>query len=139
MHSYQELFSESFARTMLDEVHCKALLEAFVARFFIRLERIESLFRGLNTVERGKILHGSILQMSAFASTGFRTHKGLQELAERHRTMAITRQEYDFWLECLIQAVAESDPFFESEIGDAWRISMAPGIAYMLLHAPVTV
>jgi len=40
----------------------------------------------------------------------------------------------NLWLDCLIQAVKESDPDFTHEIESAWREKMLPGIQVMKSH-----
>ena len=38
---------------------------------------------------------------------------------------------YDTWLDCLIQAVRKHDVQFSSEVEEAWRTTLRPGIEYM--------
>ena len=38
---------------------------------------------------------------------------------------------YDSWLECLVKAARKYDADFSSEIEDAWRGALAPGIEHL--------
>ena len=38
---------------------------------------------------------------------------------------------YEAWLDSLIATARESDPDFDDELELAWRVVLAPGIAYM--------
>jgi hemoglobin-like flavoprotein len=56
----------------------------------------------------------------------------LSRIAERHHEVGITADLYPYFVESLVRAVAEHDPEYTADLGDAWRTSLAPGIAFML-------
>ena len=51
---------------------------------------------------------------------------------QRWRLIVAPRPElYDFWLDSLLRSAREFDPQFNSEIDQAWRQMLQPGIEYM--------
>jgi len=56
----------------------------------------------------------------------------LERIAARHQEIGVTGDLYPNFIESLVRAVAEHDPEYSSELGDAWRSALAPGIAFIL-------
>jgi hemoglobin-like flavoprotein len=57
----------------------------------------------------------------------------LQGVARRHsrKDLDVRPELYDVWIDCLVQTVAEFDPSFGSQVEDAWRQVVGPGIAFL--------
>jgi hemoglobin-like flavoprotein len=57
----------------------------------------------------------------------------LERLAERHGPgeLNIPAEHYTLWVDALLVAVKQHDPQFTDDIGEAWKVSLAPGIRYM--------
>ena len=57
-------------------------------------------------------------------------HAHLQRIAKLHNRngLDIRPHLYDLWLDCLLQAVRESDPLFTHETERVWRRRLEPGI-----------
>lgn len=56
----------------------------------------------------------------------------LQRIAERHTEVGVTEDLYPFFVESLVRSVAEHDPQYTAELGDAWRHTLAPGIKFII-------
>ncbi len=108
------------------------------------LERFYELFMDSSPVVYGKLKHmnmahqkimvkSSLHIMMAMASGGLQQQKALQELAELHsrRQKDVRPELYDLWLDAMIKAAGESDPQFNAQIEQAWRIALMPGIEFM--------
>ena len=108
------------------------------------LERFYELFMDSSPVVYGKLKHmnmahqmimvkSSLHIMMAMASGGLQQQKALQELAELHsrRQKDVQPELYDLWLDAMIKAASESDPHFNTQIEEAWRIALMPGIEFM--------
>jgi hemoglobin-like flavoprotein len=73
------------------------------------------------------------VMLVAAGTTSGPAHKELRKLADRlgRSGLGIKPEWYDFWLDSLLQAVAEHDPDYTPELADAWRESLRDGIELM--------
>ena len=57
----------------------------------------------------------------------------LPRLAALHNRegLDIRPELYDDWLDCLVEAARRHDPLFSPDLEEAWRETLAVGIAYM--------
>jgi hemoglobin-like flavoprotein len=55
----------------------------------------------------------------------------LDRIADRHLEVGVGDELYPFFVDSLIRTVAEHDPEYTAEVGEAWRVAMAPGLEYM--------
>jgi hemoglobin-like flavoprotein len=57
----------------------------------------------------------------------------LERIAERHSRaqLDIKPETYGLWLNCMLQAVKEFDPKYDSGVDSAWRHALAKGIEFM--------
>ena len=78
------------------------------------------------------MLAQSLHEMVDFATSRVASDR-LGRVADRHsrRQRDIPPELYEVWLDSLIRTVREMDPLFCEEIELAWRVVLAPGIAYM--------
>jgi len=131
--SYLTLFNESYARVALDPSRLEQLVARFYEHFLSRSERAQDLFQRVDMDTQRAHLRGGLLHVGSFVTTGLHASSTLCRLATSHQAMRLTRADYDLWLECLIDAVGEVDPPARADIADAWRITLAPAISFLLL------
>lgn len=55
----------------------------------------------------------------------------LARIAERHHHVGVTPDLYPSFVESLVRAVSEHDPQYTAEVGEAWRMALEAGIAFM--------
>ena len=55
----------------------------------------------------------------------------LDRIADRHLEVGVGEELYPFFVESLVRTVAEHDPEYTPEVGEAWRVAMEPGLEYM--------
>lgn len=121
---------DSLSRCIVDP----AFLDRFYEKFMASSKEIEAKFAQTDFDRQKKVLQDSLFVMlvSAGAKGGL-ARKELSKLAERHsrENLDIKPEWYESWLDSLVEAVAETDPSYSEEIGEAWRSSLRPGIAYL--------
>ena len=74
-----------------------------------------------------------IMAMAAESTSDAFAWKELDRLAAGHARgkLDINPRFYESWLECLLAAAKKHDPEFTPDIEQAWRESLAPGIAHL--------
>ena len=55
----------------------------------------------------------------------------LDRIADRHLEVGVGDELYPFFVESLVRTVAELDPEYTPQVGEAWRVAMEPGLEYM--------
>jgi truncated hemoglobin YjbI len=133
--SYLDLFTESYARVVLDPSRPEQLVARFYEQFLSRSELAQELFQNADMDKQRANLRSGMLHVGGFVSTGLQPTIGMRSLAASHQGMQLTRADYDLWLECLVDAVGEVDPPAKVDVADAWRIALAPAISFMLLSS----
>ena len=56
----------------------------------------------------------------------------LERIALRHQEIGVVEDLYPSFVESLVLSVAEHDPEYTPELGEAWRAALAPGIAFFI-------
>jgi hemoglobin-like flavoprotein len=107
----------------------------FYAFFMDSSDEVREKFSKTDFKVQTRVLADSFWAMSV-AAQGPRTSAAwadLPRLASRHSRsdLDIRPGLYDTWLDCLIQAVRKHDVHFSSEVEEAWRTTLRPGIEYM--------
>ena len=129
MIDYEQLFNDSFERV-------RARGDRFYARFyelFLSADpRVAQRFAHTDMAAQRQMLHESLAYVVAFSAKK-QAGTYLQSVAHRHgdADLAIPRELFELWLECLLQAVGELDPRFNDDVQSAWRVMLAPGLAFM--------
>lgn len=108
------------------------------------LERFYEMFLASSPEVAAKFAHTDFRKQRRALMAAFYEHIGaangspealahLQELAVRHsrRGLDVRPELHDLWLECLLKAVAEHDPKFDAKVENAWRTTLARGMAIM--------
>lgn len=132
MSSLAQIFDQSFQRATARRVCDADFFEAFYERFLAADPRIAEKFAHTDMAHQRSMLKKSFHYMANFyVSTELNAY--LERIAERHgpHQLDITADLYDSWLEALIAVLREFDDQCTGEVELAWRVVLAPGIAYM--------
>jgi len=128
--NYRKLFNNSFQRAIVPDSN------RFYKRFYQLLiaadPQIEKLFVKTDMNRQIEMLMQSMTYVMSFSAT-LKPSSEMRKIAKMHGIgkLAIPAKYYDIWLDCMIGTVREFDPKFDKYIETAWRVMMAPGIAYM--------
>ena len=124
-----EAFHDSLSR-------CQASRD-FIARFYDKFvgshPAVAAKFAGVNMRKQAAVLHASLHMVVLASQNNEAAELYLSKIAEKHARsrLDIAPELYDFWLESLMETVAESDPHYSAAIERAWRDILASGIAFM--------
>jgi truncated hemoglobin YjbI len=127
---YTVLFSESYLKTVLSDPD--GFFGLFYQLFRKADPQVEKLFSATHMERQRSMLEESLLHMIDFSRSrvpGARI-KGLAAY-HGHNHMNIPARLFDLWLECLLTALRERDPELDLDTETAWRVTLAPGLAYM--------
>jgi len=133
MSNYNKIFSRSLNRAVTADPD--RFFSRFYERFVPSSPEITGLFENVDMKRQKKIIESSLAYMSEFAAFLTETEY-LKRLGERHsrRDVNIAPALYEVWLDTLIETVEEYDPEYDEDVRVAWRVVLAPGIAYMKAH-----
>ena len=132
MKDYLTFFRESCHRVMDSEIQRDEFLDTFYETFISRSDEIAVKFARTNMQRQKEMLYQSLHHMLDF-SVQRKASEELRRIAERHSVSQINVEPrmYDIWLDSLIDTAQSFDPRFTEEVELAWRVILAPGIAYM--------
>ncbi len=132
MKNYLELFLDSLYRAWVDPEQQQDFLTRFYETFMARSSEIADHFARTDMERQKAMLAQSIHEMVEFSTTRVASER-LRQVAIRHnrRERDVVPELYEAWLDSLIATARESDPDFDDELELAWRVVLAPGIAYM--------
>lgn len=105
----------------------------FYRNFFRACPEAEPLFVRTNFRRQHKLLRHAIGLLLAFPSQPATEPTILKRVADRHssRELKIKPSLYAPFVDSLVQTIGEHDPEFDAATEDAWRRTLAPGVAYM--------
>jgi len=132
MKDYLTIFHESCHRILESETQRDEFFEAFYEAFMSKSDEIAAKFEHTDMQRQKEMLHQSLHHMFDF-SMRRKVSEELRRIAERHSASQINIEPrlYDIWLDSLIDTVRMFDSLFAEEVEFAWRVTLAPGIAYM--------
>lgn len=132
MKDYLTFFEESYRRIMESESERDEFFDAFYETFISRSPDIAAKFAHTDMRRQKEMLYRSLRHMLDF-SIERKASEDLRRTAERHSRSQINVEPrlYDIWLESLIETAQLFDARFTEEVELAWRVILAPGIAYM--------
>jgi hemoglobin-like flavoprotein len=106
----------------------------FYRNFFQNCPGVEPMFAQTDFERQNKLLRHAIGLLLIFPNQPADEPTILSRVAERHgpTDLNIDPELYPGFVESLVQTVAEHDAEFDTAVEDAWRRTIAPGIAYML-------
>ena len=107
-------------------------MRSFYERFLGSSDEVREKFEDVDMERQFQMVTDSLYVLAVVAEDAHGPEV-LAGLADRHsRKGADVRPElYDLWLAALMKTVAGFDPEFGPEVEEAWRETLAPGIAYM--------
>jgi len=131
MQNYVLAFKDSYSRVASAKVNAK-FFDRFYELFLASDESIATKFDGVDLDRQKQMLKASLTEMTLF----FVDHNitsYMRALATVHSKSGrnIEPQLYDRWLDAVIAAVNELDPYANEHVELAWRLVLAPGIAFM--------
>ena len=123
-----ELFNDSLER-------CSAnadFLRRFYTLFLASSGEVAKKFEHTDFRRQTRLLRTSLYIMM-LSSDDPELGAHLERLAKLHGRagLDIKPELYDVWLDCLLRAVAEFDPMFDTQSAGAWRRVLQPGIDFM--------
>lgn len=132
MKNYLGFFLDSLYRATGGESQQHDFLTRFYELFLESTPDVAAHFRDVDMERQKKMLGRSLQEMTDF-STSRAANEHLRRTAFRHSRWErdISPGLYDLWLESLIATAREFDLEFNEEVELAWRVVLAPGIAYM--------
>jgi len=130
---YRKLFNESYIRTVLNDQD--EFFAHFYKRFMQAHQDISRIFANTNLDRQISMLQESLLYMIDFANSEVASPR-INRLATLHgaSNMNIPARIFELWIDCLVETVQERDPQFAPEIATAWRVVLAPGLAFFKAH-----
>jgi hemoglobin-like flavoprotein len=108
----------------------------FYRNFFVACPEAEPLFARTNFTRQHKLLRHAIGLLLSYPGQHPEELNILSRVAERHsrRDLDISPSLYPAFVDSLVKTVREHDAEFDDSIEDAWRQTLAPGVAYMQRH-----
>jgi len=108
-------------------------LDRFYELFLASSEEVREKFQNTNFERQKESLRMSLYMMLTAREWCVACDGHLEEIAERHsrRDLDIAPHLYDLWLACLLQAVSEFDPVYDTDVAAAWKAALGPGIQLM--------
>ena len=129
--SDSDVFRASLKRCLADN----QFLHGFYELLMASSPEVREKFKNTEFPRQTRVLADSlfIMAVAAESKADAIAWKELDRLAERHsRTGLDIRPDlYGIWLDCLLKVAGRYDDEFSPEIEDAWRNSLAPGIAHL--------
>lgn len=132
MSNYDEVFAASFRRVLGEGAYSPAFTDRFYTRFLATSNEVAQRFAHTDMGQQKTMLHDSLVLLVDF-NQNRRLSPQMARLAEVHsrKGQDITADLYTLWLSALVNTVKEFDGDFNDEIELAWRLTLAPGIAYL--------
>ena len=121
------LFLDSFERCIQIDRFIKVFYEIFIGSS----EEIPVFFVETDFAKQRRILKASLYEMVAVSARRTADPSALSALTQRHRELKIQPHHYELWMQSLISAVAECDPYFNPDIARVWGDAFQVGINYM--------
>ena len=132
MTRYDQVFAESYRRVLGEGSYNPDFISEFYRIFFSKSQAVADKFANTDMNVQKTMLHDSLDILVEFYKSGIIT-KGLERLGKIHGKQQhdIPKDLYSLWLDSLVEALYQISPEFTKEEELAWRLVMAPGIAYI--------
>jgi len=125
-------FAEHYRRVFGDGHYDPGFIARFYEIFMGQSPDVARRFQHTNMSVQKTMLHDSLHYLLHFGhSRSARDY--IARIADSHGRSAhdVPPDLYDLWETSLLKAVRERDPNFDDEVELAWRVALAPGLAYM--------
>ena len=124
-----------FEESLLRCVACPGFLDRFYDRFLASSPKIAVKFEKTDFDRQKMIVRESLFKILRAAEDGPEEGpaRHLDDLAYRHSVhdLDIGAEFYDYWLDSLLETVAECDPDYGTPEEEAWEEVMGVGIRYL--------
>ncbi len=133
--NYQSIFNESFERVLGIDSDKDHFFDLFYEIFIDSSEKVAAKFENTDMERQKVVVRSSLYHMMHFYAAK-ESSEYMDQLAESHGKSAknIEPELYDLWLEAMIETLKECDPQYGRKVELAWRVVLAPGIAFMRFH-----
>ena len=132
MKNYLESFLESLYRVWGDPARQEEFLTCFYETFTSQSPRIAAYFEETHMERQKAMLAQSVHEMVEFSTTRVASDRLCQvALMHNRQERDVAPELYDVWLDSLIATARQFDDDFNDGLELAWRVVLAPGIAYM--------
>jgi hemoglobin-like flavoprotein len=114
-----------------------AFLDLFYERFLASSPRVKEKFAKTDFARQKRALMASFhLMLLAAEDEEHGPEKYLRDIAAHHgkAQLDIGAQDYDLWLDSLLETIRECDPECDTEVEQAWEKVLSVGIGYLLDH-----
>ena len=130
---YKNIFHDSYLRCVVSDQD--AFFKHFYELFTAADQRVSELFANTNMERQISMLQESLLYMIDFANSKTASIR-MQRIAIYHGSneLDVPSHLFDLWMDCLVSTVRERDTRFEPDVEVAWRVFLAPGIAFAKSH-----
>ena len=134
----RELFAASYRRCTQN----RSFMQRFYDIFVGSSPAIAAKFEHTDMRHQARMVQVSLVMLLAAVEGRDEGLQHLERIAKIHGRAQhdIPAAMYESWLDCLLQAVREYDPYCQEQVEQAWRTILAPGIEYLKAHydQPVT-
>jgi truncated hemoglobin YjbI len=130
---YRRIFQESYLRCVVSDQ------DGFFLRFYQRFteadEGVSRVFAETNMERQISMLQESLLYMIHFSDAKLGEDR-MRRIASYHGSdgMKVPRHLFDLWMDCLVETARERDGEFDSDTEIAWRVFLAPAVAFVKAH-----
>jgi truncated hemoglobin YjbI len=133
MQRFDEIFAASYSRVMGSGAYNPRFIARFYDLFLGSSATVSLLFARTDMSRQKTMLHDSLVTLVDFSARKLISPQ-MEHLARVHgpTAHAIPPHLFQNWLDCLVETVREMDPEATPEVELAWRLILAPGIAYLL-------
>jgi hypothetical protein len=130
---YRKIFHKSYLRCVVSDQD--AFFNRFYELFTTADPDVSLAFAETDMERQVSMLQESLLYMIHFANSKTASIR-MQRIANFHGSneMNIPPHLFDLWLDRLVSTVRERDTQFEPQVEVAWRVFLAPGIAFVKAH-----
>lgn len=130
---YRRIFQESYLRCVVNDQ------DGFFLRFYELFTaadgEVSRVFASTNMERQISMLQESLLYMIHFADAKIGEDR-MRRIADYHGAngMDVPRHLFDLWMDCLVDTARERDGEFDLDVEIAWRVFLAPAIAFVKSH-----
>lgn len=129
-------FPESYERIFGDQIRIldagNEFYDYFYYRFLASHPAVAEAFKNTDMERQKQMLRKSLLYSINFITNKNNFHS-MERIAKSHsmERYNIHPDLYDYWMDCIVDAVKKFDPKCDDDVELAWRLAFAPGITYM--------
>jgi hypothetical protein len=128
--NYVDTFQESLGRLVHERTE---FFDLFYDLFIAASDEVASKFAGVDMERQKWMLRESLKEILVFF-LGHRINPYMTGLAKVHAQRGVHPGLYDLWLDKLLEAARLADDKFDDADELAWRLVLAPGIAFMKFY-----